>query len=535
MRKSKALLLATFLVFSGALLIASCMGEPPADPSLHYLLREGRRSLEAGDAGEAYNFFLQARRIAPDNADAIWGTILSNDLLIFRNIGGIVDLLTGVYVKEPSREECGQACGRIAQCDLFDEMRTNRYDCIADCPFRLQPYMFNNILTANSCDDIYYSAAEWVIGTSQQDCRRLCESLDRCGNIDTRWTYDVDECTENCPYMYVVRHSKCYLNRAEFECHRFDRTCFEHTVLGIQIILDKIGRNRIEEQMNFTQYMLDRPDSPQYYLRFYKWDMTQPEFAINLPGRFDTSELYLSRALMQFWDFFNHLIVSQNLDINTVTFDRYTWKGSYCQLVLRDFLSAMNNTLYDPIFPKAGTLKFDENSEDGYAKAVGDMSAAGRALGRMFRDFAFMVEAMLGDTDNQAGRSLHYDDDNNNFRWDDDETWTVWDTGLVLTKQQTLELLRFFRAMRDNFLYDEPVELEVFKPVFDALDLAEGNIVIALLELSGRTTLNPSWAFQNATPAGIRPAFVQMVEFLQDIKDNADKLPAFLECTDLDI
>jgi len=534
MMKNRLILFAILGLLAAAAVIASCMGTDPEEMSLHDLLREGRRSLEAGDAGPAYNFFLEARRIAPEHPQALWGTVLSNDLLVWRNLTGIIDLLTGVYVKEPQREECERACARIDQCDFLDEFHTDRYNCVASCPWKLQPFMFEEILAAPTCNDIMYGAAEWIIQTSPEDCRRLCESLDRCGNIDTEWTYDLSMCIERCPLMYVVKHSSCYLANGEFGCHRFDRTCFEHTVLGIQIIVREIGAKRVGETMDFAQLLLDRPDGYQYYLKDYVWDLREPPFEINLPGRFSRPELYLSRGLLQFWNTFVYWVAAQNLDINTVTFDQFTWSGSICQIVLRDFLVSIENTLYDPIFPKAGTLKIDDTSEDIYAKALGDMAEAGYSLGRMFGEFAKMIGALLEDTDNQQGRSLHYDDVNQNFRWDDNETWTLWDLGVTFTKQDAIDFLYLFRALERNFLYEEPVSLDLFKPILKAVDIEWATLVIELIKLTGREAVNPSYYFLHTTPEGIRPPLIDLVELLNEIKENADDLPAFLECTDLD-
>jgi hypothetical protein len=520
--------LLTIAALIGSLVIVSCMGDRPGRPGLDELLKEGRRSLMEGDAGEAYNLFREARDIAPEHPQALWGTVLANDLLIWRNLTGIIDLLSGAYVKIPSRDECEQGCARLATCGFFDEFRTTASDCVSNCPWKLQPDMFQSVLSAPTCYDIRYGAAEWIIRTTPANCKILCESLDNCGLIEPPLTYDVQGCIDNCPLMYVEKHSQCYLNAHIDTCNRFDRTCFEHTVNGIQIILQKVGETRVPETMDLSQLLLDRTDDYQYHLRYYKWNLREPAFEINLPGRFSTSELYLSRGLNYFWSWFVRFASAQNLDINTVTFDQFSFSGSTCKVVLKDFLHSIENTMYDPIFPKAGTLK------EPYDESLELMKGAGESLGHMFDEFTKMFEAMLGSTDKQQGRSLGYNDDNYNFQWDEDETWTVWDTGQEFTKADVIAFKNMCQAMAANFLGDEPVPLDVFRPILKAIGYDIANLAIDLIEATGRTTFNPSYPFDHPSEDGIRPAVLQLVDALEYLKAHADQLPAFLECGDLD-
>ncbi|MBZ0273356.1 hypothetical protein K8I61_15060 [bacterium] len=527
MTSKRTIILAALLLLASSVLIVACMGDDPEGADLYTLLREGRRSLEAGDAGEAYNLFLRARGIAPDHPAALWGTVLANNQLIWRNLTGIIDLLSGVYVKEPSRSDCERACERIESCDYLDEFRTDRYNCVADCPFKLQPFMFEEVLAAPTCEDMRYGAAEWIVQTTPQDCRRLCESLDRCGNINPPTTYDVDECIEQCPRMYVEKHSKCYLNRAEFECHRFDRTCFEHTVVGLQVIINQVGDKRIPETLSFVDRLIARPDDYQYYLRTYKWELREPVFEINLPGRFSDAELYLSAGLAQFWHAFVRIVAAQNLDINVVTFDQFTFSGSICKVLLNDFLKSIRNTMFDPIFPNAGSLL------EPYEESVKNMSEAGDAIGHMFGEWAKMLSAILASTDNQYGRAVGYRDTNRNFRFDDDEFWPVFDLGIELSKTDTINLMYLFRAFERNFLYEEPIDLDLLKPVLVAFDFAPGALLIELIKATGRESFNPSYPFKHPTPEGWRPAMIQFVELLEDLRSRADGFPEILECGNL--
>lgn len=528
MKRASLLILLIAAFLGSGLTVASCMGEDPKGMELHDLLREGRRSLEAGDAGEAYNLFLQARHIAPNHPQALWGTVLSNDLLVWRNLTGIIDLLSGVYVKDQSLEACTEACERLEICDFFDEFNTTRERCVADCPWKLQPFMFEEVMAAPTCEDIYYGAAEWIIRTPPEECEKLCDSLNNCGLINPPNTYNEAQCVDNCPRMYVVRHSSCYTQAHLDTCNRFDRTCFEHTVLGIQILVDKLGDRRVDEQMLLADNLLERIPPYQYYLRYYTWGLREPEFEINLPGRFSKAELHLSKMLLHFWHFFVRFVVAQNLDINTVTFDQFKWNGTLCEQVLNDFYISFRNTLYDPIFPDALLLK------EPHDESVANMIEAGDAVGHLFGELALTIEAMQGEIDVQEGRSVHYNDKNQNWRWDDDETWTVWDTGLELTKPQALEVHRIARLLEDNFLNETPIALDEFKQTLRVFDEPLYALVVDILKLAFEVeTINPSYYFKHAQPEGLRPAGEDMLNAMKWLRRSSDMLPEFLGCGDL--
>ncbi len=527
--KRSGIVLVLIALFAGASVgVVSCMGEDPKGMELHDLLREGRRSLEGGDAGEAYNLFLDARRIAPDHPQAHWGTVLANDLLVWRNLTGIIDLLSGVYVKDQSLDDCTAACDRLGVCDFYDEFNTTKERCVADCPWKLQPYMFEEVLAAPTCEDIYLGAAEWIIHTSPEDCDKLCNSLKNCGLINPPNTYNVAECIANCPSMYVVRHSSCYTQDHLDTCNRFDRTCFEHTVLGIQILVDKLGDGRVPETIAFADRLLEYEDPYQYYLRYYVWGLRQPEVEINLPGRFSRAELYLSKGLGYFWRFFVRFVVAQNLDINTVTFDQFKWNGTMCETILNDFYISIRNTLYDPIFPNALLLK------EPHDESVQNMKEAGIALGYMFESFATMFDAMMGEIDIQDGRSLRYEDNNENLRWDEDEVWIVWDTGQEFTKAETMELRRLFLLLADNFLNGTLIAIDEFKQTLDVFGLGLFGFVLDLYQdWSGNEFINPGYAFSNAQPEGLRPAGEQLVDTMKWLRRSSDTFPEWMGCGNL--
>jgi hypothetical protein len=530
-------------VFFGlAIGLNACMGEDPDGLALHDHLREGRRSLQAGDAGHAYNHFYEARKIAPLHPAALWGTVLSNDLLVWRAISGMVDLLGGPYIYSPSREECFDGCLKIDACDLWDEFRTSREQCISDCPWKLQPYMFEELVAAPICDDIRYGAGQWIVRTTPENCQRLCVSLDYNGLINPPETYSVEECIINCPFMYVERHSECYLNNGYMTINRFDRTCFEHSVLGVQILEDAFALKRGPETIEFSQYLLDRPDGYQYYLKYYQWDLKEPPLEWNLNGRFSRSELYLSRALTHTWAAFINLAISQNLDLNTVAFDQYTWQGSTCKIALWDLRRVLRHLLHDPIFIDAFRLKrekWTEASEEqvqaSIDKSLNHMRATGLALGNMFDEFAKMSSAILGSTDRQHGRALGYTDENWNFRWDEDEVLEIPDLELTFTKKQMFAFQEFCEVMAECFLTGTSVDMDDLKLILEALGYGDYAIAVDLLKLiTEREDINFSYPFMYPSEEGIRPLVLSIAQMLDDLYDESDNLPGFLECDELD-
>ncbi len=531
------------IVFAAlALGLFACMGEDPEEMALHDHLREGRRSLMYGDAGQAYNHFYEARKIAPLHPQALWGTILSNDLLVWRAISGMVDLLGGPYIYSPSREECFEGCQKLDTCDLWEEFRTSKEHCIADCPWKLQPYMFEELVAAPTCDAIREGAGQWIVRTTPEHCRMLCESLDYNGLIQPPETYSLQECIINCPFMYVEKHSGCYLNRGYMTINRFDRTCFEHSVLGVQILEDNFALRRLPETIDFSRFLLDLEDEYQYYIKYYKWDMKEPAFEWNLDGRFSRPELYLSRALNYAWAVFIHFAVSQNLDLNTVAFDQYTWQGSTCKIMLWDLRKVLSHLLHDPIFIDAFRLKREKWTEATQAqidasveRSLNHMRSTGLNMGYMFQEFAMMSKALLGDTDRQHGKALGYSDNNWNYRWDEDEVLEIPDLDLSFTKSQMFAFQEFCEVMADCFINGNEVDMQDLKLILEALGYEEYGIAVDLLIMvTGKDTINFSYPFMHPSDEGIRPLMLEVEELLNTLYDQSDSYPDFFGCDELD-
>ncbi|MCB1154888.1 hypothetical protein KDL45_14630, partial [bacterium] len=270
----------------------------------------------------------------------------------------------------------------------------------------------------------------------------------------------------------------------------------------------------------------------------YDWELREPELTIPLPGRWSRNELYLSQFMNYLWEAFVNFVLAQNLDINTVTFDQFTYRGSTCEVMLRDFLTSIKNTVYDPIFPNAFTLI------EPYDKSVEQMRLTAVSLGNMFGAIANMAGEMLADSDNQDGRANGYRDLNRNFRFDRDEYWTFSDTGFGFTFDGMVALQKLGYAMEENLKGGDPVETALFLPVIEnviqngderLIPEEAGPIIETLVPLLlKRKYVDFSYPFYNATPDGFRPAVLQLIGFLEDLKANAANLPESWECNDLD-
>ncbi|MDP8225320.1 MAG: hypothetical protein P9L99_18305 [Candidatus Lernaella stagnicola] len=475
----KKIATATIIAFTFALaitLIPSCMGEPADEHSIEWLLREGKTLLENHDGSKAYNLFHQVVERDPDNLEGLYGLILSLDHRVFANIDGVIDLLAGVYIFEPSREDCRDACDRLAECNLFEEAWTTPETCMQDCPFSLQPFMFDTMLDGSTCNKIRGDGLEWIVPTKPANCKALCENLDFCGKIVPPVTFTVEECITHCPHAYVERHSKCYLESLG-SCNGQDRTCFEHTTVGVQILFREIGIFVPPQIDEYSKFLLERPNDYQYDLEDYYWSLVDPPLEINLEGRYDHGFLYLSRALGNFFHVLLLTATSVQLEMNFPNFDLNFNYGN--PQGAEEFVDAaivsMEILLYDPIYPNGFTV-YDE------PWAYENVKQGGLAIGRGFGSIADMFDFMFVDHDRQLGKALHYDDDNNNFNWDDNETWTLpgFDD-IVLTKAQCAAIRDFARAMEANLLEREPVQIELLTGILESFNLGSFDFIVDLL------------------------------------------------------
>jgi hypothetical protein len=512
----KKLILITTAIFalSFAIIFASCQGEPPAEWTVKKLLYEGKKQLESGQGSRAYNYFKEALQKDPDNIEGHFGIILALDKRVFANIDGIIDLLTGVYIKQPSRDDCEIACARLEECDLLAEAWTTKERCIQDCPFKLQPFMFETMINGDSCFKIRAVGLEWILPTTPENCEALCKDLDRCGLIKPPVTFTVDGCIAHCPTAYVEHHSKCYMSHLG-ECNGYDRTCFDHTTVGLQILFRKIGIFIPQEIITYTNWMFENMGDEQYYLRTYKWTLVDPPLTLNFAGRYDTGFMYLSRALGYGFHALLGMATAVQLEMDFQTFDMNFNYGN--PQGIQQFLAALIRTLetlvFDPIFPN-GFVILDEDF------AIPQVQQGGQDLGNMLLSIADLVDFMDQDQDRQSGKAVGYDDANFNFKWDEDETVTIGgDGGFELTKAQAFAIRDLTRAIGANLIDRTPFAIAVFKPVLESFGIGNLNWIVDLfISWSLDGTADWSQPFWNPTRWSFRDLLSTLIDKLKIIQ-----------------
>ena len=531
MKRIAALITLASLVVGLSLVTVSCMGKPPTPYDMNALIRLGKHYLTLSKEARAYNYFKEAYQLDANHDDAIWGVALSDAGRVIRNLDGLVKILSGVYIYQPSVEECAEACDQLNACGLTELANATPETCMAVCPFGLQPDMFDAITESDSCQEIRKKALEWVIALTPADCELLCNDLALCGNINPPLTWNLDECKQHCPEMYVERHGMCYLGHLG-ECNRYDRTCFEHTIVGFQYLFEEFGAKLPPEVLEYSDILLTRPDV-QFYVKTHAWHFTKPALTLTLDGRYGEEELHFIRAVGHFFQGFIDLLTSVNLDVNTVTFDIVQRRfpadqpdGSRSITTWLKLLStALNNMVHDPIFPGAGIVKDD-------AWAIPQITDGGRELGFMFDEFARFLYTMMADTDRQNGKALGYMDSNNNFQWDPEETLTFRDLTLFgrelsMNRYQADAVAAFSTALANNLLYRTPFKLDALEPVFEAYGLEAVNFIIDVIakNFTENGEIDPSRLFYEPKPTGfydlVQKLVNLMVELLTILGDSA--------------
>ena len=518
----KKLAFLTVFAFTLSMLIvvmSSCFGEQPSDPSLEYLLREGKRLLENHEGSKAYNLFHDALEVDPDNYEAHYGIILSLDHRVFANIDGIIDLLSGVYIWEPSREECERACDRLDECDLYGEAWTTAEDCVQDCPFNLQPFMFDTMVNGSTCWQIRDKGLEWIVPTKPFNCEALCNDLELCGLIVPPVTFTTEECITHCPYAYVERHSKCYLQNLG-ECNGYDRTCFEHTTVGLQILFREIGINIAPQIGEYAKFLLERPNDFQYDLEDYYWSLVDPPLEIPWEGRYDHGYVHLSKALGNAFQTLLLLATSVQLEMNFPNFDlnfNYGNPQGVAEIVDAAILS-VEILLYDPIYPNGFTI-FDE------PWAVEQVKEGGQTFGRAFGSIADMFDFMFADRDRQKGKALRFNDDNGNFVWDAEENFDIPGMDISLTRAQCKAIRSFCRALEGNLLEREPIKINLLTDILESFNLGSFDFIVDLLiSWSDEGTFDMSGAFYEPTRWSFRVFLAILVDKLKIVRSIIDEL-----------
>jgi len=516
MKQRRYIVLITYsALLVSMLLVFSCMGEEPEPLSLQRLLHEGRLALEDGLGSVAYNYYEEALKIDPENSEAMWGITISTDQRIIAQIDGLIDLLAGVYVYEPSSAECADACERLQECGLLDEIRSSPETCMKDCPWGLQPFMFDDITASDTCDEVRHNAIDWILNTQPEDCVKIADTLEMCGNFQPPLTYDKQMFIERCPTMYVEHHSRCFVKHLG-ECSRKDRTCFEHTIVGFQVLFRELGVKMPPIILDYSEKLLADPDKPQFYLKTHWWELHDPPLRLDLPGRWGIEELYFSRALAHFFNFFVFTATSTNLDINVVTFDLHFENTERMTIdeILHDLIESMEDTLYDPIFPGA-LIAYD----DPYSLAL--IEAAGVELGFMFGDFSRFLRYMMIDDDHQHGKALGYDDRNRNNIWDIDETLEFKGLGLTMNRIQAECIADMCEALELNLVFgpEYPFDLDLFRAVLDTYNLWYIDVLLRAIPGYGAgVQMDISHLFTDPDVDAFRNLFVEVVDILKELR-----------------
>ncbi|MDP8255320.1 MAG: hypothetical protein P9M14_06190 [Candidatus Alcyoniella australis] len=480
MRRRKLVIVAIVALIATAFIAWSCQGEPPEQWSLQKLLSEGRLALQEGNGSTAYNFYKDALQIDPDNLEAMWGVTVSTMDRIVSNLDGLVDLLAGVYIYEPTSQECVEACERLTECNLLDEIRSSEETCMQDCPWGLQPMMFADITASDDCDAVRHDAIEWILNTQPEDCEAIAGTLEMCGNFNPPITYDKQEFIERCPRMYVEHHSRCFTKHLG-ECNRKDRTCFEHTIVGFQVLFRELGTKMPPEILKYSDVLLEHPEQ-QLFLKNFWLEFHDPAVKWELPGRFGVPELYFSRAMAHFFNWFLFCATSTNLDINTVTFDLNVREAEGFEEMYWGLTTAVENMLYDPIFPNA-LIAYDDE------KSLELIKASGPELGYAFGDFGRYLDYLMIDPERQTGKAMGYGDTNNNGIWDPEEYVEFKGLGITINRIQAEQIAAMCEGMELNLVYgtDYPFDVSLFRNVLDSYNLWYVDLICRLIFGDGYT------------------------------------------------
>jgi len=507
--------IATLLLIVMLTPLFACMGEEPEEQSIKALLKLGRQKLEANDGSKAYNYFLEVLQRDPDNEAALYGITLALDLRVFAFIDGIIDLISGVVIWNATKEECIEACEVIKKCDLYRETWTTPDSCMSECPFGLQDFMFKTLIDPDSsCQHIRDYALDWITPVTPERCVELCEDFDRCGLIHPPVTFDVPQCIEHCPWSYVHHHEKYYKTGV---CDGYDRRAFEHITVGLQVLFREIGVFIPPQTITYSDRLLAMDTDYNYKLRAYAWKMVQPEVDWDLSGRFTYGELYLSRALAHAFQTLLLCATSVNLEMNFPSFDinmNYS-NPEGVQEILTSLIRVVEILLYDPVFP-LGFQIFDEDwAYDQIKQSALEFGGAWEALADMF-------DYMFQDTDRQGSRALGYNDDNNNFHWDADETMTLKINmdKIDVTRQQAEAVRDLARAMQANFYDRVPFDVQMLADVLDSFNLGNLGFLIDLLSAwFPDGTIDGSTLLYEPTENGFRDFLEMLLEKMRDIND----------------
>jgi hypothetical protein len=510
--KRYAIAVTLLAIFSAASL--ACMGTPPKEATIEELLKEGKKNLEDKNNGSrAYNNFHDVLDREPDNKEALYGITMALDLRVFAFIDGTIDLINGPIIENPTKEKCAQACQRIDQCNLYRETWTTPDNCMTHCPFGLQPFMFDTLTDGSTCKRIRDYGLDWITPTTPDRCVELCNDFNKCGLIHPPVTFDVPECISHCPWSYVHHHEKFY---KVGKCNGYDRTAFEHVTTGLQVLFREIGIYIPPQTMVYTDKLLKMNTDYEYTLRAYAWTLVDPPLYWNLSGRDSYAELHMSRALAHLFETFVLLATSVNLEMNFPSFDlNMNYSAPQGIEILHNLIRVVEILLYDPIFPLGFQIKNEDFAFKQIKEGATEFGAFWESLGDMF-------EYLFQDTDVQKGRAVGYNDDNNNFHWDEDETITfrIGDAGLDLTKPQCEALVVLARALQKNFDDRTPFDVTLLTDFLNASNLGDLDFLIDLIaSWFPDGTVDLSWPLYEPYQNDFRDLLVVLLDKMREIED----------------
>ncbi len=506
--KKVALLTVSLLAASFAMIfLGSCMGHTPAPPTLQDLLYGGRKNLSWGHGSVAYDEYLQALSMAPDNVEGHYGIVLALDKRVFSNIDGIIQILSGVLLENPSQLQCEQACARLEECNLMQDAWTTKETCVKDCPFFLQPYMFETLIDGSTCFRIHDVGLEWIIPTTPANCEKLCNNLKLCGQIQPPVTFDVEDCITHCPYSYVEHHTKCYMQHLG-DCNGYDRSCFDHTTIGLQILFRLIDLDIPPQIIENSDWLFAHPSDYVFELLTYDWTLVNPKVDIDLHGRYDGGFMYLSRTLA--YGFHALLLMATAVDLE-MNFPAFSLNFTYAnpqglQPIMRAVIRTLEILMYDPVFPN-GFLILDE------PWAIPQIQQGGQEVGLMFASIVEMFDFMFDDHTKKEDLAFSYTDTNGNGDWDPDETLTISGLGLTITLNEAVAIRNLSAALRDNMAERKPFPIiATFEPVLEAFGLGSFDWVVELISSWYNDTGDWSGPFWEPTRTDFRAFVIVLIE-----------------------
>jgi hypothetical protein len=491
--------------------LPACEEEKDEEATLDEWMERGKEYLVEGDGARAYLAFLEVLKIESGNLEGHYGVLLSDVLQFSDTAAFLMAMLTGQPMLPPAPEEVGMVCQKLDACGYFERAGATYNECISENALGLDEAARACVIASPDCDTLYERCVGAMLPPSDQECSDACVRFASCGYyVSTEWT--AANCQAHCRELFVASELQCFLARND--CEQGPAECFVYYGETISALVEEFWTPIGEEMAASIAAVEGHPDFL-FELDFYTVPLIESLFQPVFSGFHDESDLSFFAGVYAAMDALLSAAISLNLDLNPVLLAGFGLDELLMMAqadepapvidLLIEIDRWLDLILNDPIYQDALTLR-EEGAES--------FRHAGEQIGRIFGEWATMIEMIAAEHDEQTDDVIRYVDQNGDGNWNEPEPLLV--PGVIELDYALAWVLHdLFLALKVDFTDGYPFHLEELNPLLELFGLYPVILLIDVLDVLGVDSVELGAYFREVGPEGLRPLLADAQDLIR--------------------